>query len=764
MNGSSAAASAQPAGGPPGPSPRPGEAPPALAARLLAVAFFAAVLLPTAWLCDDAFITIRTVDNLVHGFGLRWNIAERVQTFTHPLWVFLLTPVHAVVGSGYLTLTIASLTTSVAAAGVFAFAVARSWGALVLGVAALALSRSFVDYSTSGLENPLTHLLIVAFVAVLLRAGTMTPRRAGALACLAALAALNRLDTVLLFGPALAWALARAPERRRALAAMALGALPLALWLLFALVYFGFPLPNTYYAKVGTGVSQSYLWAHGISYVLNLLRHDRVAAFLLLTALVAIPVRRSGREVSMVAGIVLYGIYVVHVGGDFMAGRFFTAPFVAAVALLAGARAPWFAPGHPAFVAGAAALLLLGFTAPRPTLLPEPAGAEARDIATLIDPSGVSDERGFYAPHTALSVQRASRLMPDHSWSRAGEADRRAGTRVAVRGSIGFYGYHAGPRVHVVDPMALTDPLLARLPAAGDRPRIGHYERRIPEGYLAGLEAGENRVEHPRLREFHERLRLIVSGPLFSPERLKALVLMNLGRFDRLIDREAYRRPATSSIAVAAAEGDPGRLRVPEVAGKVPPGGLTISLPARWHAARLAVEVGGRGLLRTSLLRHGEPVAVLSDREVGGASGDAPHVERLPAEAAAAGYDGLRFEPRHAFDAFVVRWIEASGPDAALLEDARQRPVGPRGLWIALDPARAPAAVVVAAEGDLDIAFLSGGLRVGGARVAGRSASGGEHTIELAGIDMAARPDAMLVRPAAGTAFLRRLALVPGGP
>jgi hypothetical protein len=39
---------------------------------------------------DDAYITLRTVDNWVNGRGLVWNTAERVQTYTHPLWMLLL--------------------------------------------------------------------------------------------------------------------------------------------------------------------------------------------------------------------------------------------------------------------------------------------------------------------------------------------------------------------------------------------------------------------------------------------------------------------------------------------------------------------------------------------------------------------------------------------------------------------------------------------------------------------------------------------------
>ena len=54
-------------------------------------ALFFIVLVKTAWLSDDSFITLRVIDNFVNGYGLRYNVVERVQAYTHPLWLFLLT-------------------------------------------------------------------------------------------------------------------------------------------------------------------------------------------------------------------------------------------------------------------------------------------------------------------------------------------------------------------------------------------------------------------------------------------------------------------------------------------------------------------------------------------------------------------------------------------------------------------------------------------------------------------------------------------------
>ncbi len=49
------------------------------------IALYALVVLQNTWLHEDAFITYRSVDNLINGYGQTWNISERVQTYTHSL-------------------------------------------------------------------------------------------------------------------------------------------------------------------------------------------------------------------------------------------------------------------------------------------------------------------------------------------------------------------------------------------------------------------------------------------------------------------------------------------------------------------------------------------------------------------------------------------------------------------------------------------------------------------------------------------------------
>src|SRR5579859_6307782 len=74
-----------------GPLPSPAREAPSQR-RALAIVLTGLVLAAVvrrAFATDDAYITFRTVDNVIHGYGLTWNVAERVQAFTSPLWMML---------------------------------------------------------------------------------------------------------------------------------------------------------------------------------------------------------------------------------------------------------------------------------------------------------------------------------------------------------------------------------------------------------------------------------------------------------------------------------------------------------------------------------------------------------------------------------------------------------------------------------------------------------------------------------------------------
>lgn len=512
---------------------------PAVLAILGAVVALLVIVIRSAWVCDDAFITFRTIDNLVHAHGPRWNVAERVQTFTHPLWMLLLAAVHLVTREAYYTVLAVSILISGVTAWWLATRVAASPAGALLAILALALSKAFVDYSTSGLENPLTFLLLVLFVSFCLpapQAGTDPQRQPPdhdrdrlplALALIAGLVATNRMDTLLIVLPALIVALRPLAWRVR-FRALAIGFAPFLIWEAFALFYYGVPFPNSAYAKLATGIPRLDLVRQGLHYVVNSIGIDPVTLIVVVAAALfaARRRRRNVGEIALLAGVGLYIAYVIWIGGDFMSGRFFAAPLAVAAAVLSR----WRPTASPVLASlPFAAVAIVGLIAPRsPVYSGADYAVRHRDHAS--DAARITDERAFYYNETGLLRARRGAPMPDHPSARDGRQARAGGPAVVVRGGVGMFGYYAGPQVHIVEPWAVTDPLLARLPIpAGAFWRIGHFRRDIPVGYEETLRAGVNRIADPGIARRYDDIEVVTRGPLITRRRILAIWRLNTG-------------------------------------------------------------------------------------------------------------------------------------------------------------------------------------------------------------------------------------------
>ncbi len=510
----------------------------------LALAAAGLVLLTTvlrsAWICDDAYITLRTIDNVANGFGLTWNTVERVQTYTHPLWMMLLLPAYAVTGEAYYTVLAVSLLTTATAAFLLASRVAGSWVGALLALAILSCSKAFVDYSTSGLENPLTHLLLAALLAAYY-GWAPGPRRTVTLALVTSLAAVNRMDSVLLFAPPLVAAVFERPGAR-SFRMLALGLAPFAAWELFSLFYYGFPFPNTAYAKLATGIPRLTLVTQGLHYYEASLRMDPLTPLVLLTALGGSVLARDPRDRPVAAGLLLYALYVLWIGGDFMSGRFLAAPVFIAAALVSR----W-CPGRFGWWAAAplGALLLLGIAVPRSPLR---AGPRYGPPVAMIH--GVADERASYYKRTGLLRWRPDVALPNDPMKPRGLRARAEAPSVVIKGGTGIFGFYAGPHVHIIEKWAITDPLLARLPAAPGMWRIGHFTRALPEGYVDSRKQGRNLVHDPRIAELYDALVVVTQGPLLSRRRFLEIWKLNTGAYDvSAPDPAEAPRPPTSSTA-----------------------------------------------------------------------------------------------------------------------------------------------------------------------------------------------------------------------
>jgi arabinofuranosyltransferase len=568
------------------PSPRgcPMNAPRALWWSLALVVLFAAAL-RMAWLGDDAYITLRSVENWVSGNGLRWNAADRVQTYTHPAWMLLLSAGRWLTGESYLTTIVISLLLSVLAMAML-LARAATGAALLASTLLLLGTRAFVEYSTSGLETPLSYVLLVAFAAVIVRTEVPPVVRMTKAVLLVALLCTNRMDLGLLCAPAVLSTVRSVPFRAVVVRG-ALASLPFLGWLCFAVLYYGSPFPVTAHAKAfGVGIPAADLAVQGLHY----------ARFALVDDPLLLPVVGLGLGIGLwqattrwlALGALCYCGYVVKVGGDFMAGRFFLPPFVVAMAVLV----PWLSKRSRALcitvaIFAVAAVLWRGVP---PWLRTPPVDPQPTD-ALIEAQHGVADERAVYWPQ--LGLWSPTRGLPQWGMLDAlARPDGTGGRWILLNGAVGSAGFNSGHQGHVLDPL-LCDPLLTRLPARDPkRWRIGHVLRRIPEGYYESLATGENRLLHPGLRAYYDALRSLTRDPVFAPERLRYLWRMALGEFDagfRAFIAEHYHRPPRVSLALADLPAalpfgvywfDEPRVRI------VYDGGLSIGLDGRTHRAR----------------------------------------------------------------------------------------------------------------------------------------------------------------------------------
>src|ERR1017187_9839504 len=240
---------------------------------IVVLALFTAIVIRTAWVSDDAYITFRTVANLLHGDGARWNVAERVPTNTPPLWMLTLAAIQLVTREPYFTAIGASIALSLAAVSLLAFRVAQSSWQAIVAVLILASARSFIDFSTSGLENALSHFLIVLLVIALMK--PVVSDLDWRPIALASLVVVNRLDLVWLVGPGIVtYVVSR--RSARAFRQVAIGLLPLVAWELFSVVYYGFAVANTAFAKPRPGIPEHDLLMQGLRYLQESWQHDPV--------------------------------------------------------------------------------------------------------------------------------------------------------------------------------------------------------------------------------------------------------------------------------------------------------------------------------------------------------------------------------------------------------------------------------------------------------------------------------------------------------
>ncbi|MBI5285824.1 MAG: hypothetical protein HY874_12110 [Chloroflexi bacterium] len=279
---------------------------------------------------DDAYVSYRYAAHLGDGLGLVWNPGQRVDGYSSFLWILILAAARAIGGDLVVWGRWLGLAAAAAAAGV-AFLLAealveRKRAAQYAGLAAAltaAAAGPFALWSHAGGETPLFALLVATAAILHIREQRAQVLPISGIAW--ALVLLTRNDGIVLFAVSACFkasALMMATDgNRENRAPSQTTARTLALWGgMFAAIYvpyfawryatYGWPVSNTYYARVDGGLGQYEL---GLRYLVDFAQ--QYAAWLALLAAPALLLRRSA-AVYVLAMLAAWALYVVATGGD----------------------------------------------------------------------------------------------------------------------------------------------------------------------------------------------------------------------------------------------------------------------------------------------------------------------------------------------------------------------------------------------------------------------------------------------------------------
>jgi arabinofuranosyltransferase len=535
------------------------------------------------WLDEDAHIPFRSLAQLRAGNGAVWNMGERVQVTTSAAWYWLLAAVNLPLNHVLATAIIVTVLLFVA---LLALA-RRLYGdtpALWFLLGSFLLSKGFFDFTSSGHENILAYTVLLALYAayhrtrpqdnkttaqqdpettgphdytpgfvvrglVVTSSDPAPPRQLYLIAALTGLVPVVRHDLSLLCVLPFAWLLWRERHHwRRAVVLIALAGLPLLLWTLASLVYYGLPFPNTAYAKVlKHGFAANIILKMGLDYFYSNGCHDPLTMLIIAVAPVVALWKLQSWQRAFALGVVLYCLYLCKIGGDYFAGRFLSVPFLVAALLVADWLQSLKVPRAAAWTALATTAAYLWLIPATPLLTPWTYGRDIntseRGMAYLktVYIIGTQDARaGAYSRTLAAWWRNEQRAPCSVEFGRRdGESLHRSSDKVVVRSALGMCGYYAGLKIHIVDPVGVTDPFLSRLPSVWLF-TPGQFIRDTPDGYLEHLRDGVTPIRDPQLNRYYQQIEQITrSRDLFSLPRLKTIVAFNLGRYEPLLD--AYR-------------------------------------------------------------------------------------------------------------------------------------------------------------------------------------------------------------------------------
>lgn len=274
------------------------------------------------WLVDDAYISFRYAKNLIDGHGLVFNPGEKVEGYTNFLWTIFIAlaiklnadpAVVTVATTLLLSFIIMFLTAKIAM-----YSISNSWSTMVMFL--VSVSSPFLLYTArgSGMETALFTTLILVVTLTIIKekwalAGFFT-----------ALTMLTRPDGVVLVCVIEIYILYNCFFVTRKYISFIKYNIPFTTifipYFIWRWSYYGYLLPNTFYVKVGGTQTQflrglEYLWNFGINHFILF-----SGLFGIIIVFLNIKEKIDQNKLLVINITLMYSLYIIAVGGDWMPG------------------------------------------------------------------------------------------------------------------------------------------------------------------------------------------------------------------------------------------------------------------------------------------------------------------------------------------------------------------------------------------------------------------------------------------------------------
>ena len=521
---------------------------------------FGLIVFLSAWNCDDAYHGFITVRNILNGNGFVYNIGERVNVCTCPLFVLILTGFTFIFREVTIVSYIICTAFSTAAFYIITSNFCKDKWQLLFTFFATTGSYCFMSFTTSGLENSLLFLELALFILVYSKNEEYDFKKLILLAFIDSLVLFTRMDIgFMLFVPtAYVFLFKKKCSFIKMFGAGLIVLIPFFIWEIFSAFYFGSWFPNPFYVKVGTSIPVGDYIIHGIQYLLISFGYDLVLIVFIFIAIVRLLMDKKLSFKMFAIGMIVKLCWVIYMGGDFMVGRHFTDLFFVSITWILvvmneeekSIRANDDKISANKWKLGLSIVLILCISISMNT--------RTTVMKSFLFPQNqyqCGEEKDWYYPTLGMLPRLMTyisegRDLTDDTWAGVAtdvvkEAVDRGDRAMISLWAPGVLVYKYNEKIYLVDDLALGDAFLSKFPSIYTNPwRVGHTKREVPVGYGESLFNNTNLIEDPDLRQYYDMFLEVTRGELFSGKRVKLAFEFAMGKYDYLIKRYLSRKAA----------------------------------------------------------------------------------------------------------------------------------------------------------------------------------------------------------------------------